>query len=639
MERALRALLLSGLLSCICAEPVGVVINGATGKPSAANGVYFQTDIRYNGHNCYKKEHVKLWLCMDSNSLWNVQVESMRGGNMGILVSTDRKAPSPLEAGPWKVYDNGAEAWVADPGVVVTPAQEGATPPDPNSEDVTVTTAGSRLRKTVATMLFGAFAVAMVSLALSGSTDAHVRSYFHKLLSSTMTFLISLLITEAIWDLLFEQLLPAEAPKGLGLGYPVKPGVKIVTSFVVFTLSYMSLNFLGWKFQFSRARLYVVRTLGSHLCACFAIGTFTAIQHEAVFTVSVQFEGPSMTPEAARNFTAFLVVVLAWCTFALYRAAATGVREDVFKQPPLKPWPAPSNPPSKLTGETRAASCTDIWATQPVPAVMKKAPGPNWGAFVNAAEDEAAVIVLGYLLNQSITFVVSGELPGLKVVYTYHSETMIRFWCILIACFLVLLLLILAIRSKFGDGGRVGSIINRTTAMALAWSVYRAAKWATTDFLADNHPLLAVQGAFVISAIAVTSMLLLDKLLDWALGRNGHPGLRRMMGNFQDADGMPLSERGMRIVMNCMGLLVALAWETAISFSVETVVLQTKYLSDHVVISKAVIFIVIGAVMIYPWRRIVLPTSEMSERHIEESIKHELLQMDRAEGFMPVSTA
>lgn len=125
-------------------------------------------------------------------------------------------------------------------------------------------------------MLFGALGVAMVSLALAGSTDPHIRSYWYKLLSSTMTFLISLLLSEASWSFLFELYLP----KWCGLGFQVKPGIKIEVSFVVFTLSYMSLNFFGWKCQFSRARLYVMKTLGAHICAAFGISTFIAIQHE-----------------------------------------------------------------------------------------------------------------------------------------------------------------------------------------------------------------------------------------------------------------------------------------------------------------------------------------------------------------------
>jgi len=65
-------------------------------------------------------------------------------------------------------------------------------------------------------------------------------------------------------------------------------------------------------------------------------------------------------------------------------------------------------------------------------------------------------------------------------------------------------------------------------------------------------------------------------------------------------------------------------------------VLQSKFLCNQVRIAKIVILTLIALAMIYPWRRVVLPTSEMSEGHLEESIKHELLQMDRAEGFAPV---
>jgi len=639
MRLALRGSLLLGLFAFASAGPEGVLVAGATGKPSAANGRYFQTDIQYNGHGCFKKEHVKLWLCMDSHNRWNVQVESMRGGAMGILVSTGVHVSSPLDAGPWMVA-NDAGQWGANNAVSVTSLDGSAQLVGAEDEAVPVTSEDERLRETVATILFGAFGMGLVSLALAGSMDAHIRSYFHKLLSATMTFLIALLVTQAIWDLLFQQLFPAPMPKGLGLGFPVKPGVRIVTSFALFTLSFMSLNFFGWKCQFSRSRLYVIRTLGAHICACFGIETFTTIQHEAVFQAYSQFQGPWMGSEAAQVFTAFLVAVMAWFTFAVYRSAATGARKEIFKQPPIKPWPAPSGPsmPAAAAQTRRPESCTSLWGTQ-APQLLAKAPGPDFGQFVNAGEDEACVIVLGYLINQSLTFCVSGELPGMQIVYTYHSETMIRFWLIALVSFAAGILLVMLVRSKLGDGGRAGSIANRTLFLAMSWCVYRATRWATSDYLKDNHPLMAVQGAFVISVLSVALMILLDKLLDWMLGRNGSPGLRQAFARFQAADGMSLSERGMRIVMNCLGMLMALAWEVAISFSVETVVLDTDILREEAVFSKAGLSILIGLCMIYPWRRIVLPTSEMSEHHLEESIKHERLQMDRAEDFMPVSTA
>ena len=393
-------------------------------------------------------------------------------------------------------------------------------------------------------MLFGALGVAMVSLALAGSTDPHIRSYWYKLLSSTMTFLISLLLSEASWSFLFELYLP----KWCGLGFQVKPGIKIEVSFVVFTLSYMSLNFFGWKCQFSRARLYVMKTLGAHICAAFGISTFIAIQHEAVFSASVQFQGPIMGEWAAQVFTAFLVVVLAWLTFSLYRAAAAGAREEIFREPPSSPWPPQTNPPVvSREVRTRAASCIGWGTTQP-PEPIQKFFDSDWGTFVDAAEDEATVIVLGFLFNQALTFLVAGKMPEVRVIYTHDSTRVIQFWIVLISTFLVLLLLVLFIRARFGDGGRLGSIINRTLAMSLGWCVYRAASWAASDYLRD------VQVAFVISTIAVVLMIVMDKILNCALGRNG----------------TTLSELAMRIAMTCMGLLMALAWETAISFSVET---------------------------------------------------------------------
>jgi len=52
----------------------------------------------------------------------------MRGSAMGILVSTGRNVSSPLDAGPWRIYDSGAEKWVIDPYVTITPTKPGAAP-------------------------------------------------------------------------------------------------------------------------------------------------------------------------------------------------------------------------------------------------------------------------------------------------------------------------------------------------------------------------------------------------------------------------------------------------------------------------------------------------------------------------------
>jgi len=640
MPEMLRCSLVLALLGAASAKLHGVFVNGATGNQTAANGLYLATDVKENGHNCFKKEHMELWLCMDSNHRWGVQAGSLRGGDQDLIASTITNAESPMDAGKWEKWSDKKCDWVIDQGVTITPY----TPPGAKNfvpPSATVETEDMLLRQTVAMLLMAAFVLGMISLTLATSGDGHIRSYFFKLMSATMTFLIALLWAQAVADLLFQQILPAPIPFGFGLGFPVSPGVKIVASFILFTLSYMALNIFGWKVQFSRARLYVLHTLGAHIAACFGIIAFTTIHHETVFAAWMQFQGPLLDPDAARIFTAFMVVAIAWYTFWVYRAAGIGARKEYLEQPPIKPWPAPVQPPLAAASETprRPDSCTNFWATAPpAPVIVKKPPGPNWGKFVDTAEDDAAVIILGYLLSQTINYCATGELPGLKMVYTYSSTDIVKFWMIALACVWVTMLIVMCIRSRYGDGGRPGSILNRTLAMTFAWCVYRAATWATSGCLDDNHPLKAAQGAFAITIVAIVVMILADKLLDCMLGRNGSPGLKYMMANFPDND-MSLLERAMRILMNCMGMLVALSWEQAIAFSVETTVMNTEILADHVVISKAVIYLVLGVCMVRPWRRIILPTSEMSEPHIEEIIKHERMQMNRAEDFVPLAMA
>merc|ERR1719401_3193273 len=162
------------------------------------------------------------------------------------------------------------------------------------------------------------------------------------------------------------------------------------------------MNFIGWKVQYSEKRLTAVRTLGGHLVTFLGIYTFAEIQKEAVLVCAPEFQGGLLKHlKDAQVFTSFLTVILCWFCFALYRWASVGARDERFFRPPAFPWSDSkkkgANPPPP-----QDRSCTTLMSgAPPAPPAHDTV---NWYAEIDEGEDEAASIVLGFLVNQTFIF-------------------------------------------------------------------------------------------------------------------------------------------------------------------------------------------------------------------------------------------
>mmetsp|Transcript_42727 Transcript_42727/g.91656 ORF Transcript_42727/g.91656 Transcript_42727/m.91656 type:complete len:635 (-) Transcript_42727:58-1962(-) len=611
------------------ALPKSLYVSGATGRIEVVNGRYDIDDEVQFGANCYKKQHVLLWICRDPHNLWSFQPLKVLGTPQGLLISTQKGSDSPLRAGPWREWQEEipgyrAGSWIPTEAKVEDIPQGWGLDFE-NMRQVT-------LRQTVAGMLFGSLILSMLVLGLLSSADIQVRSYSYRLLSCWMTFLISFLLVRGIWDLLTLQLLPAPPPQGLGFAYPVKPGIRIVLSFAIFTSCYCVLNFLGWKVQYSRPRLMVLKTLGAHITACWGIVTFTTIQHEAVFAASCQFEGPLLSAEATRGVICFLTVIAAWCTFAIYRWASLGARQELFKNPPTAPWPPAPPAPVMQTVARVERGCLGASAPVPVMPTFSAPKPPNWGILVDEGEDEGAVVTIGFLFAQAIIFCRAGELPGIESSYKRGLDSLT--WLFFLITLLVLAVIffgILAIRSKRGPGGRPGKVLQRTCAMTITWVLYRAACRSTRTMFTENRELSLVIASFFVTVTCFVIIVVTDKILDKAMGRNSTPA---RFSWFHQSSGVHLSESVMRAVNCCLGLVMALSWQLNVEESVQTFVESEEILSEHLVVSKCIFCILLALGMILPWRRTLLPKSEMRESSHEEEIQHELLELEKAESYI-----
>jgi len=328
--------------------------------------------------------------------------------------------------------------------------------------------------------------------------------------------------------------------------------------------------------------------------------------------------------------TCFGVVLFAWCTFAVYRWASMGARHELFHNPPKYPWPAGSAPPAIVTSSREG--CLAIGSS-----VKHTEHKSDWGDYIDAAEDESCQATVGFLIAQAIMYCKTEELPGLKGHYTHYNdedgiqEKHVLFFTLTLIVLIAIFGIILWVRSKKHDGGRPGKIAQRTVAMSITWIGYRASCWNTRSMFENNRPLALIVSAFIVSLSCFVILILFDRVLDKTLGRSSTP----TWGSDGAGDTIPLAEKAMRGINICMGLVMALAWETNVETSVMTVVRSQEFMANHMVLSQSLISILLGVAMLFPWRRTLLPKSEMRETTFEHEIKHELLQLDKAENFMP----
>lgn len=608
-----------------------IYVHSAQGNIAIVNGAYDLVDKKYNDKFCYQKQHFTLYLCMDEHNLWNFQPGTALGTNNGLLVSSRKNGDTPLGSGPWRAWDESNKSWKATNVKVDNEPGDMAGGPRTGSQEM-------EGRKVVAGMLFGALVLAMLVVSMLGSTDEHVRSYTYRLICSAFTFMIALLIEQSVWDMLILQILPGPFPRGFGMSNPVSPATKIIASFVLFILSYFALDFLGWKFQFRHSRLLVLKTLGAHICAIFGIETFTHIQHELVFTIWTQFQGQLLSSSQIKHLTSFLVVVTAYLTFSLFRAASLGARFEVLRGAPKWPWPPAAPVQQAFNAVDR--SCTGWGALDRT----GEAAGPHWGVLVNEGEDEAAIVTIGFLLSQSILFIATGELPGLKEHYLNSHYFNYRapgqwsaFNIFLIKALVVLLILfflILALRATKGNGGRPGKICQRTTAMTITWMVFRGVKWNVKEYFPGASAYQMAMAAFLLTVFCLISVVVLDKVLDMILGRNGPHLWRHLTVNFSAPNEPTLPEKAMRAVNICLGLIIALSWNQNVEISVETFVQQQHFFANHMVFSESFLCLFLAATLILPWRRVILPKSEMKEDAHFKEIDHEISILNRAETFV-----
>lgn len=590
--------------------PSVVYVKDAVGDVLLTNGIY-QMD---STTGCYKKDRMQLWLCTDAHGLWAFQPKEFLHSDQSLMISTQKHSLTPIGAGPWRVWEQiGKDGhWAVTDADVSEQA-----PPDmvPLISPMDLT-----MNQTIGGLLFGLALLAGVLMSITSSTNENIRAWAWRLVSSIATFVISFLFVQGTWDLLVLQVFPAPFPRGFGMEMPVRPGIKIVTSFSIFTFCIFLLNIAAWKVQYRQSRLMVVKTLGAHITGVFGIMAFELIQSEATWSSAAHFKG-IIDPDSMRQLAAFAVVGLAWLTFGVYRWASVGFRQDKLRLPPTTPWP-----PASVAAVAASATQRTCMPFSTTPKAVDLGE-PSWCRIVNDAEDEAATVVIGFVTAQAILFLKTQQFPGFKSHYTYtDGRAPIFFLICALAVTAMIFVVVLASRTQpsVGAGGRWGKILQRSIGMTFTWLIYRVLSAITRTHFDDNSPFGVAVNAIVINLLCAIGVVISDKLADFYSDRSA-----------PTADGAEVSvkESTMRGIVCYAGLVCALAWQFNIESSMVTVVQSQEFLSRNALVSTSLLTLFLAVILVLPWRRTILPRSEMREMAHLDDIQYELSTMNEAENF------
>mmetsp|Transcript_31771 Transcript_31771/g.92822 ORF Transcript_31771/g.92822 Transcript_31771/m.92822 type:complete len:954 (-) Transcript_31771:113-2974(-) len=589
-----------------------VILKGVNTHP-AANGKYMRDDFQ---SSCYSHADGSAhYICRTPSGHWALQGRENKGSDTGYVISSQSHADEAQDAGPWMDYNKELGEWKMAQYVTVTvigPVEGGREFDGPHGEPHRRHfSEGGDVTWTVAAMLLGGFVVGMALLSLVHTQDKHIRSYVFKVISSTITILLSIVISTDLWAFIFEQLLSSPRPRGLGIGEHSL--IAILVALALFSLCFFGLTVVAWKVQYDPRRVVLIKTLGAHILAFLGILTFLGIQRRIVGE-----DGDKDRGRAMAIGTAFL----AWGAISGLIMADVQLRKQYMAKPPANPWP--QKPKKAVTPAPAPPDRSCLMKTAPPPPPSDPLDDDDddgsWSEAVEHAQVEVQVLVVAFLVNQFCCYLLNGWIPGMHALFMPGDEDRVSFWVWVSVLFFVAtagLFLFRTLKPKLG--GHFVAVLEHICMLSLAWGLYRYINWQTHAFLLGRTAALVnVLSALVASLLAVLFIFALDALADQVSKSKG--------GCFKWMKVNPSSksvERAIRLVITCWSLVVALAWDKAFECALDVVVEETKYLQDHPIIARFLLAIAFTAFVLHPWRTYILPKAEMSYDEHQKQIDQE----------------
>lgn len=549
-------------------------ISGVGAPEDAINGVYRPMAEMINGAVTYKQDGVDHWLVRDPHGFWNVQPGSKKATADGFMIGSHGNLEGPELEDSWQLWRSGE--WTVMPQVRVF---------SPGLRTASSSEVSSVWKWAIASLVLGGLVVLLAGMYVSHHSQPLVRSYLYNTISHTVAGTAGILLAQAIIICLGDNvrdlgvasavLFPASfATDILSVGFLTIP---VLVPLIYFIVLFIAITPLGWKFQFSHARLLALAMLQASLTGFLGFYAFSAMQNQ--FQVGLLWRS-------------LITLVVAAAVLAILMLATRNLCVRRMAEPPKEPWPAPAS------GTAQAL---------------------DWGRYVAHAEAEVGSLIVAFLLY--------------ALVFGAWADSHSTLVTVIQAIVFVVLLAVLFIDGLERRAGYlVEHLIKGAAARFLGLCVVGVSAW----YLHSSVEL----PAYFAMAILTLGLTFLGLLAIWLFGVVSH-GERHLhkAGHGALHVRAPPGQTQPLASWACagLGLMMAVPWAELLSVSLGVAVGGTTYWEDHRILLKVLLSVVLVVCISFCWRFYIAPRADADDLLHREALAQEHDHFVRAGHSSPTA--
>mmetsp|Transcript_24242 Transcript_24242/g.60542 ORF Transcript_24242/g.60542 Transcript_24242/m.60542 type:complete len:552 (-) Transcript_24242:165-1820(-) len=461
------------------------------------------------------------------------------------------------------------------------------------------------VEKTTSYLLIGFMVTNFVMLSLVIYPDANIRSYTWKMMSSTISIYLAVLLNNAIRDFALHAFLDSRCAEGSECDKNVgDQRAELVIRFALFLAAFALTNILCYAFQNKHRWMYASQVLSGHIAAFAGIELFVnlAIHHRDL---------------------GFL-----WGTFAFASISLVGFRATTrtFRDSAFGP-----------EGTTLRTYMTVDGIHQHEVEIEE------WREAACEAEDDGCSIFMSYMVKVLVmTHVFGIEYHKIIEVHTrYHLGMLL----IAGSSFVGALFAFTFWRRSWDDGNRASTSAYMRCISSLSIVLAMSMSWLSLEFFKVFTMVLfpniseefdKIISAAILTVFGILGIILLDCCADKVdeaahvqaeqVARAALSEHHRTSHN-ETMDRVTSLERAMRSIINGFALAIGLSWEKAFHAALEVVVETQSALHGHCVTSQVLLALVNCLVIMPVWLSCIVPMANKSVRQHEILMAHER-QMD-----------
>mmetsp|Transcript_24243 Transcript_24243/g.60545 ORF Transcript_24243/g.60545 Transcript_24243/m.60545 type:complete len:549 (-) Transcript_24243:162-1808(-) len=449
------------------------------------------------------------------------------------------------------------------------------------------------VEKTTSYLLIGFMVTNFVMLSLVIYPDANIRSYTWKMMSSTISIYLAVLLNNAIRDFALHAFLDSRCAEGSECDKNVgDQRAELVIRFALFLAAFALTNILCYAFQNKHRWMYASQVLSGHIAAFAGIELFVnlAIHHRDL---------------------GFL-----WGTFAFASISLVGFRATTrtFRDSAFGP-----------EGTTLRTYMTVDGIHQHEVEIEE------WREAACEAEDDGCSIFMSYIVKA----LVMTHMFGNEYHKIIEEHTSFDLWMLLIAqlSFVGALIAFTFWRRGLDHGNHAADVptstymrcmssLNIVLAMSMSWLSLEFFKVFTMVlFPGISEEFDKIVSAAILTGCGIVGIMLLDRCADKvdevaqeqaSQATSMHEHI--LMSHPQTIVHVTNLERAIRSLINGFALAVGLSWEKAFHAALETVIETNTAMHDHYVISQALLALG-NCVLIMPvWLSFIVPMAKKSVR-------------------------